>query len=251
MIGIYKITNNINGKVYVGQSKCIERRWCRHRNASFNPNGDEYDKPLYRAIRKNGLENFSFEVIEECLIDELDNKEKYWIQYYNSCNPNFGYNLVEGGHIPPPSKKLTEKDVFSIMNLLKNTQKSQKEIGQLFGVSQREVSGINLGQIWIMPNVQYPIRVLIQDRKSYCENCGKEITYGSVLCRKCYGEKQRVVERPSREELKKLIRTTSFLELGRRFGVSDAAIKKWCKAYSLPHLKGEIKKYTDEEWKKI
>lgn len=61
----------------------------------------------------------------------------------------------------------------------------------------------------------------------------------------------RKVERPNRKELKKLIRTKSFLEIGRMFNVSDNAIRKWCDAEKLPRKKTEIKQYTDEEWEKI
>ena len=84
MIGIYKVTNNINGKVYIGQSDQIEMRWKRHRYRSLNNNGDDYNCIFYKAIRKYGLENFTFEVIEECNKEELNEKEKYWIKQYNS-----------------------------------------------------------------------------------------------------------------------------------------------------------------------
>lgn len=55
----------------------------------------------------------------------------------------------------------------------------------------------------------------------------------------------------SREELKHLIRTTPFLTIGKQFGVSDNAIRKWCDKYKLPRKVSEIKKYTDEEWEDI
>ena len=55
----------------------------------------------------------------------------------------------------------------------------------------------------------------------------------------------------TREELKSLIRTTSFLQIGKQFGVSDNAIRKWCKNYELPYKSTEIKKYTNEEWDNI
>lgn len=57
--------------------------------------------------------------------------------------------------------------------------------------------------------------------------------------------------RPDRNELKELIRTKSFLEIGRLYGVSDNAIRKWCKAENLPHKKTDIKNYSDEEWNLI
>lgn len=75
MVGIYKITNKINQKIYIGQSVNISKRWTAHRNGAFNPNNNQYNTPLYKAIRKYGIENFTFEVLEECGINELDIKE--------------------------------------------------------------------------------------------------------------------------------------------------------------------------------
>jgi len=61
----------------------------------------------------------------------------------------------------------------------------------------------------------------------------------------------RTTVRPSREELKKLIRTTAFTKIAEQYGVSDNAIRKWCIAEHLPSKKTEIKKYTDIEWAQI
>ena len=88
------------------------------------------------------------------------------------------------------------------------------------------------------------------EKKYYCSNCGKEITHSSNsgLCVKCSNIKSRICERPSRQELKNLIRTTSFTKIGNMFGVSDNAIRKWCDAEKLPRKTSEIKKFSKEEW---
>lgn len=93
--GIYKITNKVNGKVYIGQSRDIEKRWKEHKRAA-----DLNCPLLYKAINKYGVENFSFEIQEICTEDLLNDREIYWIKYYNSCvffDNGYGYNCNEGG----------------------------------------------------------------------------------------------------------------------------------------------------------
>ena len=85
----------------------------------------------------------------------------------------------------------------------------------------------------------------------YCKSCGKEIYKGSEYCVACAGLKARIVERPTREELKRMIRIDSFVGIGKRYCVSDNAVRKWCKTYQLPNKKSEINAYSDEEWEKI
>lgn len=75
--GIYKITNQINQKSYIGQSTDILGRWRHHKSSSKNEISAAYNYPLQRAFRKYGIENFSFEILEECLTKDLDVKEQY------------------------------------------------------------------------------------------------------------------------------------------------------------------------------
>ena len=89
--------------------------------------------------------------------------------------------------------------------------------------------------------------------KYYCKECNKEISRNSNsgLCFECSSKLKRVCERPSREELKKLIRTTPFTKIGEQYGVSDKAITKWCISENLPSRKKDINSYSEEEWNKI
>lgn len=90
-----------------------------------------------------------------------------------------------------------------------------------------------------------------QVRKNYCCDCGKEIFTTSIRCKEC-DAKTRITKKPvTREELKQLIRTKSFVEIGRCYGVTDNAIRKWCLQYNLPSKKREINNYTQEEWDNI
>ena len=91
---IYKITNKINGKHYIGQtSRSYKDRWADHKRDRFK---EPYcNWPLYRMMNKVGLENTSWEVIEETPNRLLNEREQYWINYYDSKNN--GYNCTFGG----------------------------------------------------------------------------------------------------------------------------------------------------------
>lgn len=91
---IYKITNNINGKCYIGKTlNSIEERWKEHLYDYQKLRCK--DRPLYRAFNKYGIENFSIEQVEECEENVLSEREQYWIKYYNSYH--YGYNATLGG----------------------------------------------------------------------------------------------------------------------------------------------------------
>lgn len=93
MIGIYKITNKITHQVYIGQSIHIENRWKQHKNP-YNWNR-ESTKPLYKDMLKYGIDNFDFQILEECAPQQLNNHEVFWIKYFNSYKN--GYNQNQGG----------------------------------------------------------------------------------------------------------------------------------------------------------
>lgn len=88
----------------------------------------------------------------------------------------------------------------------------------------------------------------------YCINCGKELSYDTKgqYCSSCIGlTRRKVVQRPSRDELKQLIRTKPFTEIGRMYNITDNSIRKWCDKYNLPRKKKDIEAFSDEEWEKI
>lgn len=82
MIGIYKITNILNGDCYIGKSNDIKRRWQQHRTNYNNENLKCYNLHLYRAFRKYGIDNFLFEVIELCQENELIERETFYYEYF-------------------------------------------------------------------------------------------------------------------------------------------------------------------------
>lgn len=91
--GIYKIENKINNKIYIGKSIHIYQRWKEHKKKALNNNTKTY---FHQALKFYGFNNFKWDIIEEVPLKKLDEREKYWINYYNSIKPN-GYNLTEGG----------------------------------------------------------------------------------------------------------------------------------------------------------
>jgi group I intron endonuclease len=92
---IYKITNIINNKIYIGQTTTdLKTRWrdhCRFKNRQMHP--------IKYAIQKYSKENFKIEQIDAASsLEELNKKEEYWISFYNSTDKSFGYNLMKGGY---------------------------------------------------------------------------------------------------------------------------------------------------------
>lgn len=91
---IYKITNLINNKVYIGKTDfSVEKRWKEH-CSDYYKNKKEH-RPLYCAMKKYGINNFQIETIEECESFIASEREKYWIEYYGSFKD--GYNATRGG----------------------------------------------------------------------------------------------------------------------------------------------------------
>ena len=104
---IYKITNTINDKIYIGQTcTSIQYRWYGHKKdaLSYRRNGH-----LQNAIRKYGFENFNIEEIEECDSDKLNEREMYWIKYYDSYNNGYNSNIGGDG-----LHKYNEKEIYKL-----------------------------------------------------------------------------------------------------------------------------------------
>lgn len=154
MIGIYKITNKINNKAYVGQSNNIERRFKEHQTC-----GRRSGIPLDVAIEKYGIENFVYEVLEECSIDELNAKETYWIEKLQTNLTGYNCNLGgEQGSVGEENgrAKLTEEDVKTIRQAY-NDHKKQKEVYENYKdiISFNHFQNIWQGRVWshVMPEV--------------------------------------------------------------------------------------------------
>ena len=110
---IYKITNKLNNKIYIGQvyNKTIIDRFNRHIKDASSQSRSYIDRSIY----KYGHDNFVCELIDTATsLQELNEKEKYWIKYYNSTNRNIGYNLTPGGDGGNTYLCKTEKEMLEI-----------------------------------------------------------------------------------------------------------------------------------------
>lgn len=127
---IYKITNTINDKIYVGKThNSLEKRWKEHLRDSVR----FFNRPLYSAMRKYGTYCFKIELIEECARDDSEEREKYWIKYYNSFGD--GYNATLGGD------GKTYIDSVAVMNLWFE-EYNEKQIAEKLNICVDTVSNI-------------------------------------------------------------------------------------------------------------
>lgn len=131
---IYKITNTLNNKIYIGQTiKTVQKRFTQHKN---NSNKEYFSQiVLYKAFNKYGIENFVCEEIEEVTNDKLDERERYWINYYDSYFN--GYNSTLGGR----ATQLYNWDVDDIIEKYLSL-KSARAVAKVIGCDHSTIDRI-------------------------------------------------------------------------------------------------------------
>lgn len=180
MIGVYKITSP-TGRVYIGSSVNIEHRFCFYKNLLCKS-----QSKLYRSFKKYGVENHKFEIVEECTLDNLRERELYYGNLYEVLDSKKGLNCrlpktgesftymseetkrkigeankkkqtghVYGFYYKSLSKKLTEEQVKEVKLLLAEGKLTQKEIGEKFGVNRSVIKNICTGKTYkyILPEI--------------------------------------------------------------------------------------------------
>ena len=154
---IYIIKNDINSKVYIGQAICVQKRFNEH-CCGYN---NRPNSIITNAIKKYGKEHFWVEILEKD-IENFNEQEQYWIEYYNSIRPN-GYNISPGGEsgcvgLTSPQSILTKDKLFQIIEVLQKSDKPYTIIAKEFSVSTSLVSRINRGVSYAQEGFSYPIR---------------------------------------------------------------------------------------------
>lgn len=203
--GIYQIINNINGNGYIGQSRNIEKRWLAHKESKEN-------YPLYKAFRKYGVENFTFQILEECSTEDLNKKEKFYIETEHS-----EYNQTEGGDYQTVPQKLgneTWKEIQLILLEDKEGKISHKELAKKYEVHKDTIRDINMGRTWYDSNFDYPLHRSKFDpansnnkiKTSICPKCGRIKSKKSKVCRECYNSflEERKLQKEIEKEQKQL-----------------------------------------------
>lgn len=173
---IYIIKNDINNKVYIGQATNTKNRFRAHCQVK--------EKDIYfdKIIHKYGQEHFWYEILES-QIENYNEQEQYWIQYYNSLVPN-GYNISPGGDQQSNANRgvnvknsaiKTEEKLFNIIEDIQKSNLTFIEIGKKYNINPGIISKINTGNVYKLDIFKYPLRPFFQGKKILTLSQEKEI----------------------------------------------------------------------------
>lgn len=220
MVGIYKIENVVNGKVYIGQSVNVASRWkdhlCRYNQSTCR----QYYDDLYVEMREHGIENFKFQIIEVCNSAELNSREQFWIDNFGASVPGKGYNRSAGGDgVAGCGVFLTKEEVADIQYKLINETTTQCDIAAEYDVQQAMISYINTGALWKNDDLQYPLRKKAgssHKHDSSVKNIEFNHTEDEIVAqlRKCGG---------------------NFFKVGELYGVDAGFLRKWCRSHGVSY----------------
>ena len=157
---IYIIKNDLNDKVYIGQDIDCKQRFKNH----CKPSSIKQNSLIDRAINKYGKEHFYYEVLETS-VEDYNERERYWIQLYNSLTPN-GYNIQQGGEEPPhysgiehPLATITDLETLNCLKEdLKNGTLSLLDLARKYNTNKKTINNINQGICYASINETYPLR---------------------------------------------------------------------------------------------
>lgn len=224
--GIYIIKNKINDLVYIGQSVDCQRRWFSHKYSAQTIDAQDHKTKIHLAMYKLGIENFYYEILEECDYNILNERETYWISFYDSYHN--GYNSTPGGdqNIGEANgrAKLTEEQVKDIRLAYAN----HIPFREVYKKYQNVISKRGLQKVWHFENWLYIMPEVYTD-----ENRKWHTTYAKAHAdgNKSLGKnnQQRAC---SEEEIKKMreLRASglSYNKIGLKLGRSSSVVRKYC-----------------------
>ncbi len=242
---IYRITNTIDGKRYVGQSKCedIEKRWKQHKKVDRKCIGPY----LFNAYKKHGIENFKFEIVCICFDEDCDKYEKEYILKFNTITPN-GYNIKLGPTFSKHTQDSKELIRQKMKELYKNDEKFRNQLrnysraGAVTSEEQKEKLRITSKRYWdTMTDEKY--KEICKKRKEDYKRRTKEVKSNS---NQLSGFQERWKKQQKRVGKFDLIGNLveefpSVMIAAEKVGLHHATIRKVCRGQKHYHTAGGFK----------
>lgn len=249
---IYRYKNKITGNSYIGKTNNIERRKREHASCAYNENSTVYNTTWAKKIREYGIENFEFSILEEIHQNEWEERERYWIEYYNTFKGR-GYNENSGGEGNRDYEKILDQNqIEELIFALSETEESYDSLIERFDISKTLLSNINNGLSY-KHNRDYPLRkyyksdedyeklidLLINSKKTYKEiseelgigiSTVKKINYGTLrpgLYHK-YPIREKTPWKKDSDSIKELLKNSNYSqkEISKKIGVSPDTVSR-------------------------
>lgn len=247
--GIYAITNVINGKRLIGQSKCLKRRWAEHRklldrNSHCNPY-------LQNSWNKYGKDSFEFQVLSLCPVDILDSEEIRLIHEYKTTEEDFGYNLTTGGGRPVMSietiSRMKEahkgsKNYWYGKHLSEEHKSKLRKAHVGMKPSKEAIEKMSKAQIGRVHSEETKIKIGLSNQgKHVGQKCSEETRRKMSESRK--GEKNYWYHRPFPEEMRRKMSEAQKGEKSFNFGktLPEAQRRKMSESAKLAWVKRKTK----------
>ena len=223
--GLYIIKNKINNKVYIGQSVDIMCRWYAHKNSAKGKSQDSYTK-IHTVMNELGIDNFYIEILEECEYSKLDEREIYWIDFFNSYKN--GYNMTLGGDSNRGESNgrhlLTEEQVIEIRLAYGNKIPFREVYNKYKGI----ISKRGLQKVWHFETWKYILpEVYTEENRIWHATMAKANIDGNKKLGK--NNKERACNEEEILKMRELReKGLSYKKISEIIGRSASTIRKYC-----------------------